>query len=356
MSTPVEEDIARTQGIVVRGVRRSFGQVSAVRDVTLEALPGRVTGLVGPNGSGKTTLMLMLSSLLAPDAGEIRVGGIDPVSAPQEARAILGWMPDALGAWGPLTARETLSVTGRLYGMARDTAAARASTLLAQVGLSDLADTPARVFSRGQKQRLGLARALVHDPHVLLLDEPASGLDPQGRIDLRVLLRRLAAEGRTILVSSHILAELEEVVDDAVFMVAGATVDAHRVEAAAQSARPWRIRVADRAAGGIASPEGIAAAVCAALDLESSDVRLDRRDVLVAFDSEAAAVTALRALVGAGIAVAEFAPATGTLEHTFLDLGAHSAPAAHTSRAHPPTDPASDPASERPTPDDGSAS
>jgi energy-coupling factor transporter ATP-binding protein EcfA2 len=121
-------------GIVASGVRRSFGNVHAVRDVTLEALPGRVTGLVGPNGSGKTTLLLMLSSLLAPDAGQIRVGGIDPLADPQAARAILGWMPDALGAWGSLTARETLVVTARLYGMPPATASAPAVTLLAQGG------------------------------------------------------------------------------------------------------------------------------------------------------------------------------------------------------------------------------
>ena len=302
-------------GIVARGVQRSFGTVQAVRNVTLEAQPGRVTGLVGPNGSGKTTLLLMLSSLLAPDQGEIRVGGVDPVEDPQAARAILGWMPDALGAWGSLSARETLVVTGRLYGMPQPIAAARATTLLSQVGLTDLADSPARVFSRGQKQRLGLARALVHDPHVLLLDEPASGLDPQARIDLRILLRRFAAEGRTILVSSHVLAELEEVIDDAVFLVAGETVDAGRVAAAAQSSRSWRIRVAD------AVPAEAAASVSSVLGRDPGEVLIDRQDIIVAFASESDAVAALRALIEAKVGVAEFAPATGSLEHTFLDLG-----------------------------------
>lgn len=323
-------------GIVASGVRRSFGRVHAVRNVTLEARPGRVTGLVGPNGSGKTTLLLMLSSLLAPDAGTITVGGVDPIADPQGARAILGWMPDSLGAWGSLTARETLVFTSRLYGMPPSSASARAVTLLAQVGLSDLADSPARVLSRGQKQRLGLARALVHDPHVLLLDEPASGLDPQARIDLRLLLRRFAAEGRTVLVSSHVLSELEEVIDDAVFLVAGETVDAGRVAEAAQSTRSWRIRIAD------ASPEQAAASVSSALGRDASQVVTDRQDVLIAFASEGEAVSALRSLVTAGVAVAEFAPATGRLEHTFLDLGTRS------STAGPP------PASETERTEDGS--
>lgn len=301
-------------GIVASGVRRSFGNVHAVRDVTLEARAGAVTGLVGPNGSGKTTLLLMLASLLAPDAGSLRIGGIDPIADPAAVRAIVGWMPDALGAWPSLTARETLTMTGRLYGLDRDQAAQGSARLLDEIGLRELADTPARVFSRGQKQRLGLARALVHDPSVLLLDEPASGLDPQARIELRTLLRRLAAEGRTILISSHILSELEEVVDDAVFLVEGATVSADRVAAAATRGRTWRIRLADRDARGAVVP------VAKALGLDAALIPIDRRDLLVSFESDGAAASALSALVAAGLPVAEFAAATGMLEHTFLDL------------------------------------
>jgi ABC-type multidrug transport system ATPase subunit len=295
-------------------VRRSFGHVHAVRDVSFEARAGAVTGLVGPNGSGKTTLMLMLASLLAPDAGSIRIGGVDPLAEPAAARALLGWMPDALGAWPTLTARETLVMTGRLYGLDAEAARAGAARLLDEVGLGTLSDAPARVLSRGQKQRLGLARALVHDPRVLLLDEPASGLDPQARIDLRVLLRRLAAEGRTILISSHILSELEEVVDEAVFLVDGATVSSERVAAAATRLRTWRIRLADRDATAAVLP------VAQTLGLDAALVPIDRRDLLVSFASDDDAASALAALVGAGLPVAEFAAATGLLEHTFLDL------------------------------------
>ncbi len=301
-------------GIAAHGVRRSFGEVHAVRDVTLDAREGAVTGLVGPNGSGKTTLLLMLASLLAPDAGEVRIAGIDPIADPAAARAVLGWMPDALGAWPSLTARETIAMTGRLYGMDKDASSRRADVLLGEVGLEELGAAPARVLSRGQKQRLGLARALVHDPRVLLLDEPASGLDPQARIDLRTLLRRYAAEGRTILISSHILSELEEVVDDAVFLVAGETVSSERVAEAAGRTRTWRIRIADVEASVAVLP------VAHALGLDVALVPIDRRDILVSFESDAAAAAGLAALVGAGVAVAEFSAATGMLEHTFLDL------------------------------------
>lgn len=300
--------------IVAAGVRRSFGTVPAVRDVSLRAEAGRVTGLVGPNGSGKTTLMLMLSSLLAPDAGEISVGGFDPVTEPLEVRRLLGWMPDALGAWGSLSARETLVVTGRLYDATREDAHERAEELLQLVDLASLAEAPARVLSRGQKQRLGLARALVHDPQALLLDEPASGLDPEARIALRVLLRRFADEGRAVLVSSHVLSELEEVVDDAVFLLDGATVAPDRVAAATSRRRAWRVRLANTPAA--ASVESIASA----LRLEAWTLAVERLGVMVPVGSDDEAASALRALVEAGLPVVEFAPATGTLEHTLLDL------------------------------------
>ncbi|MFJ4224359.1 ABC transporter ATP-binding protein [Microbacterium sp. NPDC089695] len=325
-------------GIVVDNVSRSFGAVQAVRGATLRAQPGRVTGLVGPNGAGKTTLLLMLSSLLAPDGGRISIEGVDPVQDPLAARRLLGWMPDALGAWPSLTARETIVTTGRLYGMARAEAAARAQDLLALVGLVELADAPAKVLSRGQKQKLGLARALVHDPRVLLLDEPASGLDPEARVQLRFLLRHLAAEGRTVLISSHILSELEEVVDDAVFLVAGAVVDAGAAQA---TARAWRVRIVG---ADVTRQSADAWQVVSALGIPHETVGADRGDVLVPFATEDSAADGLRTLVSAGLRVAEFAPAQSALEHTFLALhrptASPSAPAAPPVQGAPPAPPA----------------
>ncbi|KJL22564.1 putative ABC transporter ATP-binding protein YxlF [Microbacterium oxydans] len=301
-------------GIVVQDVSRAFGAVQAVRGATLRAQPGRVTGLVGPNGAGKTTLLLMLASLLAPDSGTISIGGVDPSVDPLAARRLLGWMPDTLGAWPSLTARETIVTTSRLYGIEKPAADVRAQQLLALVGLADLADSPAKVLSRGQKQKLGLARALVHDPQILLLDEPASGLDPEARVQLRVLLRGLAAEGRTVLISSHILSELDEVVDDAVFLVAGSVVDAAPAQ---RVMRAWRVRLAG------ATEERTKAdawQVASTLGIAPESLGQDRGAVLVGLEGEEAAAQALRHLVEAGLPVVEFAPAQSQLEHTFLHL------------------------------------
>ncbi len=299
--------------IRVTDVARSFGDVHAVRSITFEARPGEVTGLVGPNGSGKTTLLLMLATLLVPDRGEIRVGGLDPVTRPAEVRRLLGWMPDVLGSWPNLTVRRSLELTARLYDLPRPAAAARAAELISLVDLGELADRPTRVLSRGQKQRLSLARALVHDPRVLLLDEPASGLDPGARVALRVLLRRLAAEGRTILVSSHVLSELDELADRAVFLEAGSTVSEERVAAARSTERGWRIRALDATA--------LRRALVAA-GVDEARIASDPQGLVVPIAGEADAAGLLASLVTAGVEVVSFAPAVGDLEHTFLDLSA----------------------------------
>jgi len=304
-------------GIQVEGVRRSFSGVHALVDASLDAPPGAVTGLIGPNGSGKTTLMLILASLLRPDSGTVRVDGIDPVADPAGARRALGWMPDILGSWVTLTVRETLVTTGRLHGLGKEPARERAAELIGTIGLELLADRPTRVLSRGQKQKLSLARALVHDPSVLLLDEPASGLDPAARIELRVLVRRLADEGRTVLVSSHVLAELDEMADGAVYLENGATASAERLERARTSLREWRIRTLDPGEQGA----GLVAAAARAAGVEAERMRADHQGLLVQVTGEAEAAALLAALVAGGVRVSAFAPAVGDLEHTFLDLG-----------------------------------
>ncbi|MEY2847355.1 MAG: hypothetical protein RI885_20 [Actinomycetota bacterium] len=298
-------------GIVADGVGRSFGEVRAVTSASLVAEAGTVTALIGPNGSGKTTLMLMLASLLKPDAGGIRIAGHDPVTQTAAARSSLGWMPDVLGSWSSLTVRSTLETTARLYRMDRATAAQRAEELIQIAGLTQLAAQPTRVLSRGQKQRLSLARALVHRPSVLLLDEPASGLDPGARVDLRKLVRRVAAEGATVLVSSHVLAELDEMADAAVYMEAGVTASAETIAGTRTSARPWRIRAVDQIA---------LSGALLGLGFPAAHITTERGESIVPIQGEDAAADLLAGLVAAGVRVTTFAPAVGDLEHTFLDL------------------------------------
>ncbi|NQX29472.1 ABC transporter ATP-binding protein [Microbacteriaceae bacterium VKM Ac-2854] len=306
-------------GISAHGVARSFGEVRAVASASFEAHPGEITALIGPNGSGKTTLMLLLATLLRPDAGTLSVAGYDPVTHPQAVRARMGWMPDVLGSWTSLSSRATLITTGRLYGADAAGAVRRADELLDLVDLRELADSPTRVLSRGQKQRLSLARALVHDPEVLILDEPASGLDPGARIQLRDLMQRLAAEGRTVLVSSHVLAELDEVATAAVYLDRGATASAEAITQARTSTRLWRIRAL--------APPGARPLAAAVTELTGVAAQVDGDAALIPIASESDAVALLARLVAAGLGVVSFAPAVGELEHTFTDLNRAKRPA-----------------------------
>ena len=307
--------------ISVQGVRRHFGAVRAVDGVDLEARAGRVTALIGPNGAGKTTLLLMLAGLLVPDSGQVRVAGFDPVTQSRHARAQTGWMPDAFGTWDSLTSREVLETFGAAYGMPLAMARARADELLATVHLTEFAKQPAAVLSRGQKQRLGLARALVHDPQVLLLDEPAAGLDPRSRVDLRILLRALAAEGKTVLVSSHVLTELDELADDAVFISGGRSVSAEQLGALDAVGRQWRVTALD--AGALTrwlSSTGAQFELEGAADDGSPVEGTPRGSVLIHIPDDTAAAALVRDAVSAGVPLVSIAPAGGVLEQTYLSL------------------------------------
>lgn len=298
-------------GIIASNVRRAFGEVVAVDDIGLAAPAGQVTALVGPNGAGKTTLLLVLATLLVPDAGQIRVAGHDPVREPREVRARIGWMPDAFGTYDTLTAREVLEFVAAAYRLPRARHTTRARELLALVHLEQFADRPVHVLSRGQQQRLGLARALVHDPGVLLLDEPAAGLDPRSRIELRGILRGLAAEGRAVLVSSHVLAELEQTADRVVFVDRGRTVGEHDVaDMRPTQRRPWRLRTLDQESL-LSSLAGLGAVITG----EPGPAGVE---VMLAGDEEAADLVA--ALVRDGVPIVACAPAAGPLEAAYLEM------------------------------------
>lgn len=297
-------------GITARGVRRTFGGVVAIDHIDLDAPPGQVTALVGPNGAGKTTLMLVLATLLAPDAGQVRIAGHDPVTAPRAVRAVTGWMPDTFGSYDTLTVDRVLRFFLAAYRVPAALHEGRVAELLALVHLAEFRDRPVHVLSKGQKQRLGLARVLVHNPAVLLLDEPAAGLDPRSRIELRAILRGLAAQGRTVLVSSHILAELEEMSDRVVFVDRGRTVGQQSITEIPQAEqRAWRLHALDDAR------------LVAALDQwQLTRAAPDRAGVEVLLASEAEAAQLIARLVAAGVPLVSCAPVGSALESAYLQM------------------------------------
>ncbi len=280
----------------------------AVVDATLSVPQGSVTALIGPNGCGKTTLMLMLAGLLQPDGGTISVDGHSPITDSAAVRNTIGWMPDQLGSWDNLTCLQTLTLMGRAYRESTEFARQRGVGLLHLVHLSEFADRPTRVLSRGQKQRLSLARALVHGPQVLLLDEPANGLDPRSRVELRQLVRELAAGGKTILVSSHVLSELDEMVDDAIFMSKGSTLGAETQAMVADARTKYRVEALD-----------LSALHSALTRLGFAAEEADGGAIIRVADEEHA-VTLLAALVREGVSVHRFGPVGSALEQTYMAM------------------------------------
>jgi sodium transport system ATP-binding protein len=207
--------------IEVEGLAKRFGAVRALDGVSFAARDGRITGLLGPNGAGKSTCLRILSTVLTPDEGRARMGGIDLAAAPLAARRVLGVLPHNSGVYPQLTARENIEYYGRLHGLAGEPLAARVEALIDRLDLRHVADRRAKGFSQGERTKVALARALVHDPQHLLLDEPTSGLDVMATRHLRDWLRELRAEGRCVLLSSHVMQEVEALVDDLVIVAAG---------------------------------------------------------------------------------------------------------------------------------------
>jgi ABC-2 type transport system ATP-binding protein len=193
---------------------KRYGSLRALSDLNLRIEQGKVFGFIGPNGAGKSTTMLILATLLEPTEGQAFVCGYDVMKEPAAVRQSIGYMPDFFGVYDNLTAREYLDFYAGAYKIPASKRTALISDLLELVNLSNKADAYVDSLSRGMQQRLGLARCLVHDPEVLILDEPASGLDPRARIELREILKQLRAMGKTILISSHILPELAELCDE----------------------------------------------------------------------------------------------------------------------------------------------
>ena len=296
--------------IDVRDLVYESPTVRALKGISLHVEPQTITALVGPNGAGKTTLLRCLAALEDPYSGSVIVGGFDTRSDPRAIHALLGYLPDFYGLYDGLSVRRVLSYTARSRGIAPAVTAAAVEKAVLRVGLNDRTDVKAGDLSRGLRQRLAIGQAIVHEPKVLLLDEPAAGLDPQARRDLSVLMVALKDAGMTLVVSSHILAELEDYCSEMIIIEDGMIV----------GGKP--IKVKD-----VARPRYILEIATARSDLRDflaaragiDVIEADEYHALITHSRSAASRARLiRDLLAAGFEVSGFGESTRALEDAYF--------------------------------------
>jgi ABC-2 type transport system ATP-binding protein len=305
--------------IKIEHVSRRYRTVEALRDLSLEIPQGSIYGLIGPNGAGKTTLLRILAALLPPNAGMVWFDDLEVTKDPAAIQRKIGYMPDFFGVYPDLTSAEYLEFYAGIHGVLRQKRASIVTNLLELVDLTSKRDALVETLSRGMKQRLCLARALVHDPEVLLLDEPASGLDPRARVELRELLRTLQGMSKTIIISSHILLELAEMCTDVAIIQAGSLVVAGDVEQISRrgKGRQLEIRVLEGVPEAIELLKGITDV--ANVVNGSGDGELIQAEFT---GDDRALQSVLAKLVTEGIPVVSFAPRSsgGRLEEVFMSV------------------------------------
>ena len=316
MADPERDETA----IVVQGVTKSFGDVRALRGVDVAARQGTVLGLLGPNGAGKTTLVRILTTLMAPDGGHATVAGLDVVRDAAKLRHRIGLAGQYAAVDENLTGLENLTMVGRLYGAPRAQAKARGRELLGRFGLVDAGGRATSTYSGGMRRRLDLAAALVASPPVLFLDEPTTGLDPRGRIDMWETIESLVADGTTVLLTTQYLDEADRLADSI------AVID-HGEVIAQGSSDELKARVGgERLEVSLESPEQGAAAVDALASMAQERPTVDGDVVCVAVRArDGVIVEAVKRLADAGVGVADIALRRPTLDDVFLSLTGHAA-------------------------------
>ena len=299
-------------------LRKEYGSVIAVRDLTLTVNPGDIFGLIGPNGAGKSTTINMIASLLDPTEGSIFVDGLDVDKNRRQVRGIVGYMPDLFGMYDDLTVREYLAFFGTAYGVAEPVRTSRIDDVLEVVELQDKRDELIGKLSRGMRQRLCVGKTLVQNPKILLLDEPASGMDPKGRIELRSLLKELQRQGKTILISSHILTELSDFCNTIGIMEKGRVIETGTVdEIRAKIKGLMRLNV--EVVEGVSRAEKLLES-----DDKVEDVVVEGNKISVAVDAEADyAATILEKLISNGVRVSSFAREEANVEEIYMQICGH---------------------------------
>ena len=299
----------------VLGLERHFGELKAVDGLSFELQGGEIYGFVGPNGAGKTTTLRMLATLDVPTAGDALLDGVSIVDYPEVTRRKVGFMPDGLPTHSDISVLEYLDFFARCYDLRGDARRLTLEQIQAFTHLESFGDRMIDSLSKGMKQRVSLARALIHDPPLLILDEPAAGLDPRARVELRELLSALAAQGKAILISSHILAELTEICDGAVIIENGRLVRAGAIEHLRQASRQ-RLTVRLRCLDGRAE---LHRALLLRPEVQAVRTVGEELEVdLVGQDSVAAEL--LAALVQQGTRLVEFRQLQRGLEDVFMQM------------------------------------
>ena len=311
-----------TSIVKATGLVKRYDKTVAVAGLDLDVQEGEIFGLVGPNGAGKTTTLRILATLLVPDRGDAEIAGASVRRNPNDVRRVLGWMPDSFGVYDDMKVWEYLDFFARCYGIPADRRRRMIGDLLELVDLGSKRDAYVQGLSRGMQQRLCLAHTLVHDPQVLLLDEPASGLDPRARVELRELLRELRSMGKTILVSSHILPELEELCTSVAIIDRGQVLAHGRVSEIEKRLRVGAVLRA-RILGDRDAAEAARTWFAVQPDVAIADL-LEDGTVEIGFhgDDEGSA-RLLAEAIRADLRILSFARAASDLEELFLQVTAH---------------------------------
>ncbi len=304
-----------TPALEVVEITRRFGPQLAVDRVSFTVERGQIIGFIGPNGAGKTTTMRICATLDLPDTGEVRVGGESVLLEPRKVRAQLGFMPDSFGAYANTTVEDYLDFYARANGLRGEARRSALRSVADFTALAGLFEKQMTELSKGMKQRLCLAKTLLHDPQVLILDEPASGLDPRARVELRELVKVLARQGKAVLISSHILTELAEMCDGVVVIEQGRIRATGAVEAITRRLAP-HLQIFVRVLAPVADLERALREQPGVIE-----VRPHKGGVLFTFESDETALPRLlAALLHGELPVVEFAPEQVNLEDLFLKL------------------------------------